>query len=126
VLFIYLNYDVSPLPFFIWAAICVVSPVVGKLISGIKNYNDFLRLTDASIQYRNNEKSGVLPVSDMQSIILMKDEAAILHKVEVIMVSGTKELIDLDEMELDPYLQTIEEFIKSHYPALVKDLERTM
>jgi hypothetical protein len=28
-------------------------------------------------------------------------------------------VIDLDEMELEPYLQTIEDFIKGHYPALV-------
>jgi hypothetical protein len=119
VIFVYVNYDVSSIPFFIWAVICIVAPLVGKLISGIKNYNDFLRLTDRSIDYRNNEKAGVLPVKEIQRIMLIKDDANVLHKIAVLMLNNKSEVIDLDEMELEPYLQTIEDFIKGHYPALV-------
>jgi hypothetical protein len=119
VIFVYVNYDVSSIPFFIWAVICLAAPLVGKLISGIKNYNDFLRLTDRSIDYRNNEKAGVLPVNEIQRIMLIKDDANVLHKIAVLMLNNKREVIDLDEMELEPYLQTIEDFIKGHYPALV-------
>jgi hypothetical protein len=117
--FIYFNYEVSPVPFIIWSAICLIAPVAGKLASGIKNYNDFLKLTNDSIEYKNNEKGGVLSVRDIQEITLLKDEANVLHKVQVRMLNNSQVMIDLDEMELDAYCLTIEEFIKSHYMALV-------
>jgi hypothetical protein len=118
--FIYFNYEVHPVSFSIWAAICVIAPVAGKLASGIKNYNDFLKLTDDSIEYKNNEKEGVLPAGDIQEIILIKDETNVLHKVQVRMRDNNQVIIDLDEMELDEYCLTIEKFIQGHYKALVK------
>jgi hypothetical protein len=118
--FLYFDYAISPVPFFIWAAICVIAPVAGKLVSGIKNYNDFLKLTDDTIEFRNNEKEGVLRVGEIHEIILIKDETNILHKVEVQMRDHRQVLIDLDEMELEAYYQTIDQFIKSHYRELVK------
>lgn len=119
VVFIFLKYDVSPIAFSIWAAVCLGAPVVGKLASGIKNYNDFLKLTNDAIEYKNNEKGGVLPVRDIQKITLMKDEYNVLHKVQVHMGNNNEVMIDLDEMELDAYCQTIEEFITGHYTTLV-------
>lgn len=81
VVFIYFNYDVNLLAFLIWATICLIVPVAGKLISGIKNYNDFLKFTNDSIEYKNNEKQGVLKVSGMREMLLIRDEAKVLHKI---------------------------------------------
>jgi len=118
--FIYFSYDIRPFPFFIWAAICTLAPVSGKLISGIKNYNDFLKLTNDAIEYKNNEKEGVLKVGEIQEIILIKDETNVLHKIRVMMRNNSQVTIDLDEMELEAYCQTIDKFVTGHYKGLVK------
>jgi hypothetical protein len=120
VCFVFLNYQVSYLPFFIWAGVCLIAPVAGKLISGIKNYNDFLKLTNDTLEFKNNEKEGVLPVSEIREILLIKDEDNVLHKVQVLMLDNRQVIIDLDEMELEAYYHTIDEFIRGHYRALVK------
>jgi hypothetical protein len=117
--FIYFYYEVNHVRFFIWALVCTVVPVVGKLKSGIKNYNDFLKLTNDTIEYKNNEKEGVLRVKEIQRITLINDESDVLHKVQVSMSNGNQILIDLDEMELDAYLNTIQTFIIGHYKTLV-------
>jgi hypothetical protein len=117
--FIYFNYEVSDFWFVAWAAICVISPI-GKLVSGIRNYNDFLKLTDGTIEYKNNEEEGVLRVPEIREIILIRDEAQVLHKVQVLMQNNSEVTIDLDEMELEAFYQTIDEFIKGHYETLVK------
>ena len=119
VVFLYFDYEISPVAFFIWAAVCIISPV-GKLMSGIKNYNDFLKLTNDAIEYKNNEKEGVLRVREIQEIVLIKDEADVLHKVQVQMQNNSNVTIDLDEMELEAFYHTIDEFIKGHYKGLVK------
>jgi len=106
--FIYFYYEVNQIRFFIWALVCTVVPVVGKLLSGIKNYNDFLKLTNDTIEYKNNEKEGVFRVKDIDRITLIKDESDVLHKVQVSMTSGNQVLIDLDEMELEAYYETIQ------------------
>lgn len=118
--FIFFNYEISYVPFSIWAAVCVIAPVAGKLMSGIKNYNDFLKLTNDTIEYKNNEKEGVLRVREIREIVLIKDEDDVLHKVQVQMQNNNQVIIDLDEMELEAYYQTIDEFIKGHYKGLVK------
>ena len=117
--FIYFYYEVNHVRFFIWALVCTVVPVAGKLISGIKNYNDFLKLTNDTIEYKNNEKEGVLRVKEIERITLVKDESDVLHKVQVSMTNGNQILIDLDEMELEAYLETIQTFIIGHYKGLV-------
>lgn len=117
--FIYFNYQVSLIPFIVWAVICAISPL-GKLFSGIKNYNDFLKLTNDTIEYKNNEKEGVLQVRDVKEIKLVRDEANVLHKVQLKMQNDTSVTIDLDEMELEAFFQTIDQFIKGHYKTLVK------
>jgi hypothetical protein len=120
VIFIYFNYEVSLLAYFIWAAVCLVAPVAGKLISGIKNYNDFLKLTSKTIEFKNNQKEGVIPVDKIREIILIRDDANLLHKVKVVMLELDEVIIDLDEMELESYFQTIDDFINDHYQELVK------
>jgi hypothetical protein len=119
--FIYLTYEINLIRFIIWSSICIVSPVAGKLISGIKNYNDFLKLTNDTIEYKNNEKEGVLQTKDVQHITLIKDDRKVLHKIQVSMTNSTVVMIDLDEMELEAFFDTIDKFISGHYKNLLKN-----
>jgi len=118
--FIYFYYEVNHVRFFIWALVCSVVPVAGKLLSGIKNYNDFLKLTNETIEYKNNEETGIFRVTDIERITLIKDESDVLHKVQISMTNGNQVLIDLDEMELEAYYETIQTFIIGHYKGLVR------
>ena len=119
-IFIYFEYKVSHVRFFIWAGICVIAPVVGKLISGIKNYNDFLKLTNEAIEYKNNAEAGVFLVKDIRFIELIKDERNILHKIKLVLTNDSQVTIDLDEMELEDFYDLIDKSIAVHYPNLVK------
>lgn len=118
---VYTLYAVNLLGFIIWAAICIISPIAGKLISGIKNYNDFLKLTDDSIEYKNNEREGVYGLKHVQEILLIKDEAKVLHKIQLILSGGQPVLIDLDEMEIEAFYVSIDEYLNQHYKNLVKE-----
>ncbi len=119
VAFIYLSYEVIEVPFFIWAAICIIAPA-GKLLSGIRNYNDYLKFTNENISYKNNDKEGVLALDKTRQIALIKDQGNVLHKMKVTMADNTEVIIDLDEMELDAFCQTIEKFIVGHYGEIVE------
>jgi hypothetical protein len=105
--------------FIIWAVICTGMPVVIKLASGIKNYNDFLKLTNTVIEYKNNQKAGIFYVRDIQRIVPVRDEKRLLHKVEVVTEKEGQVVIDLDEMELEAFLGSIDQFITAHYSNLV-------
>lgn len=118
--FVYFKYEVNHVRFFIWAAVCVVLPVVAKLISGIKNYNDFLKLTYNAIEYRNNEEAGSYSLKDIQHITLIKDETNVLHKIELLLTTNNSITIDLDEMELEAYYNSIDQAMKVHYKGLIK------
>jgi hypothetical protein len=119
---VYMMYEVNLIRFFIWAAICIIVPVAGKLISGIKNYNDFLKLSDAAIEYKNNEKSGVLHLTHVKQITLIKDERNVLHKIQVLMKDHSNVIIDLDEMELDAFIVAIESFVLAQYKVLLTEI----
>jgi hypothetical protein len=116
--FIYATYDVRMVRFMIFAGVCVLVPVVSKLISGINNYNDFLRLSSDAIEYRNNKEAGVYMVKDVRRIGLVRDDRNVLHKIQLY-TSSTLVLIDLDEMELAEFMLSIDEFIKDNYKHLV-------
>lgn len=118
--FVFMNYEVNTIRFFIWAAICVVAPLIGKLFSGIRNYNDFLTLTDNFIEYKNNEEVGKFAMKDVAGIHLIKDERNVLHKFEVSLTDGKRVTIDLDEMELEGFYEAIDHYITEHYKSLVK------
>jgi len=118
--FIYYQYDVNHVRFFIWAAVCIGVPVAGKLVSGIKNYNDFLKFSHDTIEYKNNEKTGTFAVQQVHHIELIKDETTTLHKIQLVMTDNTKVTIDLDEMELEAYLDSIDKFVSTHYKNLLK------
>lgn len=114
----YFNFEVRPLRFFTWAALCIILPVAVKLISGVKNYNDFLKLSDSVIEFKNNKKSGVFALQSIQRITLIRDENNVLHKIQL-SSSGSEHLIDLDEMELELFLDAIDQYVASNYKLLV-------
>jgi len=116
--FVYLNFEVHQIRFFIWAAVCTIIPIGVKLASGLNNYNDFLKLTDKAIEFKNNQKAAAFPVSDIQRIVVVRDEDKVLHKLEVKTKTGSQ-LIDLDEMELDAFLDVIDKYITEHYKSLL-------
>jgi hypothetical protein len=112
---VYIEYEVNLVRFMVWAAICFIAPVAGKLISGIRNYNDFLKLSNDTIEYQNNEKAGIFQLKEIKHITLIKDERQILHKVKLLMINNQETTIDLDEMELEAYIGSIEDFMTVHY-----------
>ena len=118
--FIYFNYEVNHVRFIIWAAIGTIVPVAAKLISGIKNYNDFLKLTETIIEYKNNEKVGSFDLKQVQHLTLIKDERKVLHKLQLSLTNNNSVIIDLDEMELDAFCDTIDQYITIHYKSLIK------
>jgi hypothetical protein len=119
-IFIYLEYEVKLVRFFIWAAVCIIAPVVGKLISGINNYNDFLKLTSDTIEYKNNKEVGSFKLNDVHHIKLVRDERNTLHKIHLTLSNNNQVTIDLDEMELEAFYVSIDKFITDHYKNLVK------
>jgi len=118
--FVYLNYDVRTVRFTIWAIVCCLVPVVLKLLSGINNYNDFLKLTLVSIEYKNNKEAGVFDLQDVKHINLIRDQRKVLHKFEVVTSSGAV-TIDLDEMELEAFLDSIDQYVSGNYKSLIKE-----
>jgi hypothetical protein len=117
----YLPDRINIVRFIIWAAICTGMPVVVRLASGIKNYNDFLKLTNTLIEYKNNQKTGIFYIKDILRIVPVRDEKQLLHKVEVVTAQHGAVIIDLDEMELEAFLGAIDQFIKTHYASLMTE-----
>jgi hypothetical protein len=118
---VYNMYAINIIRFLVWAAICMILPVAGKLISGLKNYNDFLKLTDDTIEYKNNEKEGVFELKTVQQILLIKDDRKVLHKIQLILSDNQPVLIDLDEMEIEAFYISIDEYLNKHYKDRVKE-----
>lgn len=118
--FIYLEYEVNHIRFWIWAAVCMVPPVLEKIFSGINNYNDFLQLTNEFVSYKNNEKEGVYQINTVQNLEILNDERNIIEKIKLVFKNNDTLIIDLDEMELDDFYIAIENYIKTHYQHLLK------
>jgi hypothetical protein len=117
--FIYFFYEVNQVRYFMWAAVNIIVPFAGKLSSGIKNYNDFLKLTNEIIEFRNNEKLGKFQVSEVKYITLVRDERNVLHSI-LVGVDNREVEINIDEMELDAYCTTIDSYIRTHYGSRVR------
>jgi hypothetical protein len=120
-IFVFVEYEVNLIRFLVWGSVCIIAPVAGKLISGIKNYNDFLKLSHETIEYKNNEKAGRIPLIDIQHITLIKDDRNILHKVQLLLNNEDEVIIDLDEMELEAFIVSIDKFMTRHYKSLLKE-----
>jgi hypothetical protein len=117
---VYLNFEVHPIRFYIWASINIILPLVAKLGSGLNNYNDFLMLTDKIISYKDNELSGEFKIADITTLEKINNEEGQFEKLAVYLVDGEKIIIDLDDMELDDYYEAIEEHLSSNYSSLLK------
>ena len=120
VAFLYANYKLNLYSFIPWAAVCIIAPVGAKLVSGINNYNDFLKLTSSKIEYKNNEKEGSFELEDIDSIQLIKDDAGFIEKLRMELKNDDYVIIDLNEMELDAYYDAIEEYVNSNFQDLLK------
>ena len=120
IVYLYLTFNVSAFRFFSWATVCMLLPIVGKLVSGINNYNDFLKIHDDSIEYKNNEEEGIYKVVDIGSIEILKDVKNGTHKIQLSLKDESQVVIDLDEMELEEYYETIEEYMFLHYKDLIQ------
>jgi hypothetical protein len=116
---VYFNFELNFLRFLIWAGVCILLPVAGKLISGIKNYNDFLKLTDEGIEYRNNQKMGKYALGDLKGLQLVRDDRSVLHRIKLILINNDEVLIDLDEMELEAFIPAIDQFVNSRFKNLI-------
>ena len=110
-----LYFDINLFFFVPWAIVCLLIPVAGKLVSGINNYHDFLRLTDEILEYKNNEKMGAYKVVDIHTMKLIRDEDNILSKLQLVLTDQSHIVIDLDEMELEEFYDSIEEYITQHF-----------
>jgi hypothetical protein len=120
-IFIYYEYEVNHIRFLIWAAVCMIPPVIEKIVSGINNYNDFLKLTDKKIVYKNNEKVGEFKLKDIQHLTIVKDARQVIHKIQLAFKNNEEVTIDLDEMELDDFYSSINAFITTHYHHLLNE-----
>ena len=117
-IFIYLEFEVNLIRFLFFAAICIVTPLIEKITSGINNYNDFLKLTDEKIEYKDNEKEGSFVTKDIQNISIIKEEGYI-KELKLTFKNNTFVNIHLHEMELDAFYDSINNYIHSHYSHLL-------
>lgn len=116
---VYLNYELNMVRFVIWTVILMLFPVTVKLISGIRNYNDFLTLSYTAISYQNNEEKGTFGIKDIKQLVPIRDDNRVLHKIEVILRNDRRVMIDLDEMELEAYFEAIDQALAIHYKDLL-------
>jgi hypothetical protein len=119
VVFLYLTYNVNGFRFFIWALVILVLPVADKLMTGINNIHDYLKLGESIIEYKDNELGGTFNVNDISQIAIIKDKDQVLSKLELTLKDKKTVLIDLDKMELQDYYEPIEEYIRSNYKELL-------
>jgi hypothetical protein len=51
---------------------------------------------------------------------LVKDQRKVLHKIKLITPNNDEVMVDLDEMELEAYYQSIDQFISVYYKSMLK------
>lgn len=120
-IFIFLNYEINFFRFIICAAICVIAPLVEKIASGLNNYNDYLKLTNERIEYKDNEKEGSFEVKDILKIEIVKDDGRAVKNLQLLLKSGHRIIINLDKMELDAFYDTIHLFIAARYRDILEE-----
>lgn len=123
---VYNLHEVNTFHFIIWSVVCLAPPIVEKLFSGIKNYNDFLKLTKKQIEYKNNEKEGVFETKDVRDMAIVLCDDKVTKKLKLTLANNEQVDIDLHEMELDPFYDTIDTFVNDNYKSLLKDGQTKM
>ncbi len=118
---IYFEFKVDTFHFVIWVIVCMVPPIVEKIVSGLNNFNDYLKLTSTQIEYKNNEKEGCFDIINIQGIAILNDKDGITKIIQLLLKNNETVLIDLHEMELDAYYESIDNFIMVKYKTLLKD-----
>ena len=119
--FLYFQFEVKLLHFIIWALICLVPPVVEKIVSGVNNYNDYLILTSNYMEYKNNDKEGHYEIKNLLQITILNDESRITKKIDLHLKNNDNVVIDLHEMELDEFYHSIDNYISIKYKGLLKN-----
>ena len=121
--FIYFNYDINIVRFSIMAAICILLPIGEKIASGIKNYNDFLRISDEEVEYKDNEEGGLFETKNIQAFTIITHEKEHTHQIELLFNDNSKVTIDLHDMELEGYYSFIYKYLKSHHGQRLKEVK---
>ena len=121
VVFLFLTYNVNEFRFFIWAGVVIILPIIGKLTSGINNYNDYLKLTPDLIEYKDNDLEGSFRLQELHQLCIHKDEHGDLHQLELKLHSSGSIFIQIHQMELEDFYEAIEEYIQKQYASLVSD-----
>lgn len=120
-IFIFLNYEINFFRFIICAAICVIAPLVEKIASGLNNYNDYLKLTNERIEYKDNEKEGSFEVKDIRKIEIIKDGSRAIKEIHLKLKSNDPVVVNLDKMELDAFYDTIYLFMITRYRYMLEE-----
>jgi hypothetical protein len=121
--YLYFNFELNLIRFVVMAAICIFLPIVGKISSGLKNYNDFLRVTDEELEYKDNEKVGLYKIKNIETFTIITHEKEHTHQIELLFKDNSKVTIDLHEMELEEYYDYIYTYMKKHYGHMLKEIE---
>jgi hypothetical protein len=122
--FIYQEYDIKFSHFLVWAAVCILLPAIEIVVSGIRSRRNFLKLTSRMIKYKNNGKEGCFDTKDIQNITIIK-ENRFIKKIQVFFTNNDNVIIDIDEMHLHAFYDSIYTFIKIHYKHLLKETPAT-
>ncbi len=118
--FVYQEYDLKVTHFMVWALVCIVLPAIEILVSGIRSHRNFLKLTSRMIKYKNNNKEGCFDTKDIRNITIIK-EKGFIKKIQLLFTNNDQVIIDLDEMHLHEFYNSIYSFIKIHYKHLLKE-----
>jgi hypothetical protein len=119
-MFVYQEYDLKITHFMVWAAVCMALPAIEIVVSGIRSHRNFLKLTSRMIKYKNNNKEGCFDTKDIQNITIIK-EKGFIKKIQLLFTNNDHVIIDLDEMHLHAFYNSIYTFIKIHYKHLLKE-----
>lgn len=120
-IFLFFEYEINVVRFVIWAAVCLAVPIAEKIASGVKNYNDFLRLTDDYIEYKDNELEGRFETKNIQQLTLLTDEDHVTNQLLILFKNGDSVTIDIHDMELDAYYDIIHTYMFKHYGHMTKE-----
>jgi hypothetical protein len=123
-IFVYQEYDLKVSHLMIWAAVCILLPAIEIVVSGINSHRNFLKLTSRMIKFKNNNKEGTFETKNIKNITIIK-EKRFIQKIQLLFTNNELVTIDIDEMHLHAFYDSIYAFIKIHYKHLLKETPAT-